>query len=185
MLAPDGVITQCDNERQQLSRRAPRDRIPVVDQFMAEFEHKSEFPCSAQGLFEFLTRVDNIQEVSDPDLGIQFTDAPDKLSAGCRLDFKIMSFGQVLEITHEIVQYEHPRLVVEQQVSGPMASWRHHHEYRETENGVRKIDYIEFERPGGLIGFLLTDEKIIDQLEDGLHFRTQKLVQLIERGRIE
>lgn len=152
---------------------------------MGLVEDKTLFPCSQQGLFSFLTQPKRVAEVTDPSLGLVFTDAPEQIESGVELDFKIVNFGQVLSITHKITAYEPCVLVVEEQIEGPMAAWTHRHEYEETENGVIKRDIVEFEKPGGIIGFLLSDDKITDQLEDGFHYRNQQLLKLINTGVIQ
>ncbi len=152
---------------------------------MADFEHESVFPCSAEGLFQFLIQTKNIKEVSDPNLGLQFLSAPDVLSHGSVLDFKIVSFGQVIEITHKITEFSPASFVVETQTKGPMKSWIHSHTYETTSNGVVKRDRVEFQLPGGLLGFLLSEDKVIDQLEEGFFYRGQQLSQLIAAGKIQ
>jgi len=152
---------------------------------MGRVEDENLFPCSSKGLFTFLTQPRRIAEVTDPNLGLVFTDAPQQIEAGIELDFKIVSFGQVHEITHKITTFEPHVLVVEEQIEGPMAAWTHRHEYEDTDNGVIKRDIVEFEKPGGIIGLLLSNDTISDQLEDGFHYRNQQLLKLIDTGVIQ
>lgn len=152
---------------------------------MATFEHQAEYACSAEGLFDFLSRPENIARLSDPGMGIRFLSAPETLSEGAALEFEILKFGQKIRATHQIVQFDRPRLVIEQQVAGPMKLWRHEHEYVVTDNGMIKRDRIEFQLPGGLIGLFLSEDKIIDHLEDGLYYGANQIRRLIEGGHIQ
>jgi len=152
---------------------------------MPVHEYEVELPCSAEGLFQFLTQPANILKVSHPDLGIVFEQAPVQIEHGTTLDFKMITFGRVIEMSHEIITFTPHSVVVEDQVKGPMKSWQHTHEYVDTGNGMVKKDRIDFELPGGLIGMLLSEDKIIDQLEDGFHYRHQQLSSLIEAGQIQ
>lgn len=149
---------------------------------MAIFEHETILPCSPEGLFQFLIQPVNVMKVSHPDLGIKFLSPPDVLSHGVELEFQIVSFGQVHSLKHKIVEFESPRLVVEEQLEGPMKSWRHLHIYESHESGCLKIDKVEFDPPGGMIGFFLTEDKIVDQLEDGMFIREQRVKEFIEQG---
>lgn len=151
---------------------------------MPEFENESIFPCSADGLFKFLTQPENIAEVSHPDLGLKFVEPPKILHHGAELEFQLVSFGQVHTMKHHIIEFESPSLVIESQLEGPMKSWTHHHIYTTHETGCCKVDRIEFDPPGGMIGFFLTEAKIVDQLEDGMYSRDMKLNELIEKGLI-
>ncbi len=44
------------------------------------------------------------------------------------------------------------------------------------------IDIIDFEPPGGLLGFIATPERITSSLEDGFFARQQQLERLIASG---
>ncbi|TWT57611.1 hypothetical protein KOR42_09730 [Thalassoglobus neptunius] len=151
---------------------------------MALFEHQTELSCSPTGLFSFLTCPANISKVSDPNLQFKFVDAPEKLEEGVELEFQIVSFGQVHTLKHKIIEFEHGSHVVEEQLEGPMKSWQHSHRYESAEGGCLKIDIVEFEPPGGLVGFFLTEDKVIDQLENGFFYREERLKELISQGAI-
>ncbi|MCA8996719.1 MAG: hypothetical protein KDA80_07035 [Planctomycetaceae bacterium] len=149
---------------------------------MAVFEYETELECSPHSLFEFLRRPANVAQVSKPDLGIKFTSAPDVLHQGAQIDFQIVSFGQVFKSTHLISEMAEPTLLIEQQVTGPMKAWRHRHEYVANGQGVIKRDIVDFQLPGGILGMLLSESKVIDHLEDGFFYREQRLKELIDRG---
>lgn len=152
---------------------------------MPTVEYETRLDCSPEALFDFLSRISNVPKVTDPKLGISFTSAPDVVERGSRLDFQIITFGQIVKSTHQIVEFERPSLVVEQQVAGPMKSWSHSHEYTPTPEGVLMRDRVEYQPPGGLIGLLLTEAKVRDHLEDGFFYREQKLKQLISQGQLK
>ncbi|WP_437226609.1 SRPBCC family protein [Planctomicrobium sp. SH661] len=151
---------------------------------MAIAEYETRLNCSPEALFDFLSHLTNVPKVTDPKLGITFTSAPDVIEMGSRLDFQIITFGQVVKSTHQIVQFERPRIVVEQQITGPMKSWTHTHEYTAIPEGVLMRDIVDFQLPGGLIGLLLSESKVRDHLEDGFFYREQKLKNLIAQGEL-
>ena len=156
-------------------RRREQTRMPTA-------EHEFHLKCSVEGLFDFLTRPANVSLVSHPDLGITFTSAPEVLYEGAQLDFQIITFGQVVKSTHLISTVDRPSVVIEKQVKGPMKAWTHRHEYVATDEGVLKRDFVEFELPGGLLGLMLSADKIRDHLEDGFYYRDEKLNELIDQG---
>jgi len=149
---------------------------------MAVFEYETILECSPESLFAFLRRPQNVAQVSKPDLGITFTSAPELIEEGSRIDFQIVSFGQVIKASHLIKRLDEPRLVVEEQISGPMKAWTHRHEYVPVESGVAKRDIIDFQLPGGILGLLISEAKVIDHLDDGCYYREQRLKELVERG---
>jgi len=152
---------------------------------MPTVDYETHLNCSPAGLFDFLSHIANVPKVTDPNIGITFTSAPDVIEQGSRLDFQIITFGQIVKSTHQIIEFERPRLVVEQQVLGPMKSWVHRHEYSATPEGVLMRDQVDFQLPGGLIGLLLSESKVRDHLEDGFFYREQRLRELIDQGIIQ
>lgn len=151
---------------------------------MPTFEYETCLNCSVEGLFDFLARPENIIRVSSPDLGITFSSAPAVIERGSRLDFQIITFGQLVKSSHHIVEFSRPLLVVEEQLEGPMKSWIHRREYEATADGVVLRDVVDFEKPGGIVGLLLTESKISDHLEDGLFYREQRLKEFVSNGEI-
>jgi len=152
---------------------------------MPTAEYETRLNCSPEGIFDFLSHISNVPLVTDPKMGIKFTSAPEVVELGARLDFQIMTFGQVVKSTHQIMQFERPRILVEQQITGPMKSWVHTHEYLPIPDGVLMRDVVDFQLPGGLIGLLLSESKVRDHLEDGFFYREQKLKALIAQGQLK
>lgn len=142
---------------------------------MARFETEVELPAPAATLFEFFLRPSNVQKIAPPELGLAFVEAPELVTVGTRLKFKVQSWGQVQSMEHEIITLDAPTLIHERQVRGLFKRWEHWHEFRQTGNGTIVRDVIEFDRPGGVIGLLVTESKILDQLEEGFEHRHDKL----------
>ena len=83
------------------------------------------------------------------------------------------------EGTHEIIVFEEPTLFTEKQISGPLKSYTHeHHIVPAGENQITLIDRLEFEPPGGLLGFLITESKLLDLFDEGFYQRHQTLKKL-------
>jgi len=151
---------------------------------MAQFENELWLPCGIDALFEFLLRPANVQRISDPRLGLVFEQAPDVVNPGSRIAFKVQAYGVVQKLEHEITAVERPRLIVEEQIKGPMKAWRHEHHFEAHDNGVKMLDRVIFQPPGGVLGFLVKESTILDGLEDGFIHREQELRRLVEHGEI-
>jgi ligand-binding SRPBCC domain-containing protein len=149
---------------------------------MAVFEAALDLPCLPQRLFDFLLRPANVARISDPRLGLTFTDAPEVVALGSRIVFQVQGFGVVQTIEHKIVELDDPWLIVEEQVKGPMKAWRHEHVLESIDVGTRMIDRVIFEPPGGMLGFLVKESKILESLEDGFIHREEELQRLAARG---
>ncbi len=152
---------------------------------MAIFEYRTNLECCPESLFEFLLRPANIADISDPDLGLTFVQAPEVVEQGSRIAFEIQGYGRVQRITHEITDVTPTHQIIEVQIDGPMRAWTHRHLFRDTENGTEMLDAIEFTPPGGIIGLMMSEDRIIDSLERGFFYRQQQLQRLTQSGNLK
>jgi ligand-binding SRPBCC domain-containing protein len=147
---------------------------------METFESRLTLPCAAEVAFDFLAYPENIKRISPPDMGLFFVEAPERLSLGARMQFKVQAFGVVREATHEITQFDEPRSFTEKQVKGPLRHWVHEHLFEpDGEGAVTMIDRIEFKPPGGVVGLLVNADRILENLEDGFDHRHDQLEKLL------
>jgi ligand-binding SRPBCC domain-containing protein len=151
---------------------------------MARFEYETVLDCSRQGLFEFLLRPANVARIADPNTGLNILSAPEVVDVGSRIEFQLIGFGQVQQAVHEIVELIRPQRIVEVQVQGPLKSWHHQHLFEANGGGVRMIDIIDFQPPGGVLGLIVNEARLSASLEEGFFARQQQLEQLIARGEL-
>jgi ligand-binding SRPBCC domain-containing protein len=147
---------------------------------MAHFETSVTLACPRERAFEFLLRPANVVLISPPEMGLNFTSAPEIVELGSRLEFKIQGFGQVQTFLHEITVLDPHRQISEKQVKGLFGRWVHDHVLEiDANGGVRVTDRIEFDPPGGLLGFLVTRNKILEHLEEGFEHRHEQMKRLL------
>ena len=151
---------------------------------MAIFEETILLPIAREVLFDFLSRPANIAKISNSSLAMKFTDAPEVVMTGSRIVIEMVAMGQLQKAIHEITVFNRPDLIVETQVQGPMKSWRHEHKFEDAGGQTRMIDRIEYTKPGGIIGLLLTEARVHDMLEENFFQREQNLIRLIEQGKL-
>lgn len=146
---------------------------------MASFETSVRLRAPIDEVFDFLARPANVKEISSPKLGLSFTDAPEVVTAGCKVEFKVQNLGLVQEMTHEFSVVESPNVIQEIQIKGPLKMWVHDHLFEATPaGGVTVIDRIAFEPPSGLMGMMVTADRLIEQLEEGFDHRYMRLEEL-------
>ena len=149
---------------------------------MLKFETSAVLPCSAAALRSFLGCPANLPEISDPDIELQILSAPETVQEGARIEFRILSFGLRHRMAHEY------RLVTDSEifevlVDGPLPAWQHRQQLQELgPSQCRLTDTVEFQLPGGMLRFMLTEERIRESLTTGMEFRYETLQQLAETG---
>lgn len=133
---------------------------------MPQFETRISIPKTREEVFDFLIRTANLVELIPADSGMRVISAPEIIQMGSRLEFQANAFGQSLNMVHEVTEVTAPARIIEVQLKGLFKKWVHEHLVEEDSPGrVVAVDRIEFEPPGGMLGFLVTPRRIIDQLE--------------------
>jgi ligand-binding SRPBCC domain-containing protein len=148
---------------------------------MAILEASVSIRCPAERVFDFLTRTENFPKIVPPDLQLRLVQSPERLALGSRFEVQILGFGVPQNVIYEITEFVAPHRFQESQVKGPLGRYVHEHLLvAEVDGAVLVTDRIEFEPPGGLLGFLLTAERLRTSLEDGMTHRHRELKRLLE-----
>jgi len=149
---------------------------------MAKLETSLTMNCRPEAAFEFLIRPDNLLRIIPADLGFSFLEVPEQLELGSRIEFQVTGFGPVQRFLHEVISLEHPTGFTQHQVTGPLKRFVHEHIVESNGSGeVLVIDRVEFEPPGGIAGFLLTEQRVRESLESGLRHRLKEMKKLLEQ----
>ncbi|MEZ6133099.1 MAG: hypothetical protein R3C59_30890 [Planctomycetaceae bacterium] len=144
---------------------------------MPEFSASATLPCSADRLREFLGLTANLPAISDPELELEVLSAPEIITLDGVIEFRITAYGFKQRMQHRYVEVSE-RQIVAVQIDGPTRSWLHRQTIQENEDGTcTLVDHIEFEPPGGMLGYLMTADRITESLTDGMEFRYSSLAR--------
>ncbi len=146
---------------------------------MPLFESRTVLNASPEQVFEYILQPTNLQAIAPPEAQLVFVNPPRVIELGSRLTCKMQAHGMVQQFSFEIVELVSPLRYREQMVEGPLKLWMHDYIVEpNATGGVSLLNRIEFEPPGGLMGFIVTADKILDALEDGFHHRRQALQKI-------
>ena len=176
-------IPPCFRTVRFIPRCLPTSFVQIIRP-MSQSVSSSILPVSADRLRAFLGRTANLPQISDPALELEILSAPEIVTLGQRIEFRITAYGFKQRATHEYVTVEELQ-IIENQIDGPLRAWRHHQQIEVVgTDECRLTDRIEFEPPGGMLGFLLTEAKVKDSILDGMQIRYESLVDLISAGQL-
>jgi ligand-binding SRPBCC domain-containing protein len=137
--------------------------------------------CPIERVFDFLTLSDNFAKIVPVDLQVRLVQSPGRLALGSRFEVQITGFGMPQNVIYEITAFDRPHRFEETQVKGPLGRYVHEHTFAAQADGtVLVADRIEFEPPGGMLGFLLTADRLKASLEQGLTHRHRELKRILE-----
>jgi ligand-binding SRPBCC domain-containing protein len=126
-------------------------------------------------LFLYLTKPKNLMQLAPPDMHLELLTAPDILALGSRLVWKGRRWGVSQQITQDVTTFEQDKLIIVEQKQGPLKRWIHANHFEKTDTGARIQERIEFEPPGGLLGYVVTADAIRKELEKLLAYREKRL----------
>jgi ligand-binding SRPBCC domain-containing protein len=147
---------------------------------MPSLEASVSIRCPVERAFDFLTSSDNFMKIVPPDLQLRMVQSPGQLALGSRFEVQVMGFGIPQNVIYEITEFARPHSFQESQVKGPLGRYIHAHTFADENGSVVVTDRIEFEPPGGMLGFLLTADRLKTSLEQGLTHRHRELKRILE-----
>jgi ligand-binding SRPBCC domain-containing protein len=142
---------------------------------MPVFECRTELTCAPETVFDFVTRPANMKAIAPKDVDLVFVEAPEVIQLGTKLKFKVQAYGVPQHLEHEIIAFDAPRSFSEKMIKGPLPAWQHHYIIDPHTNGAVLLNRIEFEPPGGMLGMILTAERMLEHLEQGYAHRSEAL----------
>lgn len=147
---------------------------------MPEFESSVTLKCTASELRHYLGATGNLTKISDPELSLEVLTAPEQVTVDEVIEFRISAYGFKQRMEHRYVEVADDRIVAEQ-IDGPTRSWRHTQIMADNGDGtVTLTDQIAFEPPGGMLGYVMTADKIIESLNEGMEYRYEMLAEILE-----
>ena len=129
-------------------------------------------------------RLMSFSEAYTASVPMEILSAPEIVTLGQRIEFRITAYGFKQRATHEYVTVEDLQ-ITENQVDGPLRAWNHAQEIEiVSDSQCRLHDHIVFEPPGGMLGYLLTESKVLASIQDGMQIRYETLTDLIKSGKL-
>ena len=149
---------------------------------MPTFTSSAVLKCSPTALRDYLGKTSNLPSISDPDLELEVLEAPEDITADSVIEFRISAYGFKQRMQHRYVSVSHSEIVAEQ-IEGPTKSWVHRQTVQDNGDGSCTLtDQIDFEPPGGMLGFVMTENKIRESIQDGMEFRYEALQDILEQS---
>ncbi len=142
---------------------------------MPTFQSSLSLPVSAAELFLFLANPDNLPQLAPPDFQMKLVKGNGPIQRGSLLTWKGKRWGMSHQIIMEVSEWKENELLVWQQQKGPLKKWIHRQKFEKMESGTQLHEEIEMEPPGGMLGFHLTENRLITETEQMMAYRNQKL----------
>ncbi len=147
---------------------------------MPRFEMVENLTAPLARVFDFFSRPANLLKISPPELHFQLLSAPEQLHPGARVTLQGRRWGLSQRIVNEVTLWEPERIFVDEQREGPFKKSAHTHQFEGLpDGGTCLTDRIDYETPGGLLGFVITAAAVERDLNWIFAYRRDKLTELL------
>ncbi len=148
---------------------------------MATFVHESEIPFPAADVFAWHMRRGALERLLPPWEDVRVLSREGGIGDGgvVRIRAKRGPISAEMKLRH--TAFEEGRLFRDEQVSGPLESWVHSHEFEAAGGGTLLRDRIEWEPPGGAAGQIFARGVVEAELKRFFAFRGIRIARDMAR----
>lgn len=135
-------------------------------------------------VWDFMRNPANLNRITPDDMDFRIvTDLPPQMRDGMEIEYRVRLplLGRRRWVSR-ILNVQPPHTFTDEQIVGPYRFWRHDHELREVEGGVRVIDHVTYAPPLGPIGRLAHGLFIRRTLNRIFDFRRDRMIELFGEG---
>jgi ligand-binding SRPBCC domain-containing protein len=130
--------------------------------------------------FAFFADPWNLEAITPRWLRFRIVEAPEEISEGAMLRYRLRLFGIPIGWRTEIVDWSPPRAFTDVQRRGPYPLWEHTHRVEPAEGGAAITDDVRYGLPGGPLEPLV--HAIVRRWLDAIFdFRAERLRELLDR----
>lgn len=132
-----------------------------------------------EDVFLFFKDPYNLETITPPWLGFRVVEASDaRVRLGTRIRYALRLHGVPLRWESRISEFVEDAMFVDEQLSGPYASWHHRHRFRAVAAGVEMVDTVAYRLPLGPLGRAVHAAFVRRQLEAIFDFRARRVAGL-------
>ncbi|QDT15561.1 SRPBCC family protein [Alienimonas californiensis] len=135
-------------------------------------------------IFACLIRPEEVMTLTDPNAGVRLRSGPKVMAAGTANELEITGFGVPQRVVYTVTAFEDRGpaggAFTETMTKGPLPVFENDHVVApaaEEGDGCTVHETYRFAPPGGLLGFVLTADRLRGELEKGLAYRRRALIE--------
>jgi ligand-binding SRPBCC domain-containing protein len=150
---------------------------------MPEFQSELTFFHDLATVFAFHTRPQNVLTMLPSNVPGELVEGPESLTQGSEFEFRFNVAGVMKQsIRMRVTQFAHEAFLADEQIRGPFKRYAQTHRFSALPKGGTRVEYTcSFEPPGGMLGFVVTETRVMDGLRKLMPYRQQKTRELLDQ----
>ncbi len=144
---------------------------------MGEAADRTDIPRPLDDVFTLFASPRRLVALAPADLNLELVEGPERLFLGSTVTWKARRFGIAQRMTSEITAFEEGVRIVEEQRKGPFARWIVTRRFEAVGDATRLHESVAFEPPRGMLGLLVSEAKILADLQKMFAARAEKLAE--------
>jgi ligand-binding SRPBCC domain-containing protein len=143
------------------------------------FESRLWLPAPREEVFEFFSKVENLQRITPPWLNFRIlTRLPIEIKQGSLVDYRVKLFGIPIRWKTEIAAWEPPHRFVDRQIEGPYQTWTHTHRFESKSGGTMMTDQVEYMPKGWFLAPLLNRLFVKRNVKKIFDYRRKEILRI-------
>ncbi|MFH5806265.1 SRPBCC family protein [Alienimonas sp. DA493] len=156
-----------------------------------ELEFSVALAATPAEVFACLIRPAEVMTLTDPNAGVRLLNGPEVMAEGTANELEVVGFGVPQRVVYTVTAFEDRGpaggTFTETMTKGPLPVFENDHAVSpasggEPDAGCTVRETYRFAPPGGLLGFVLTADRLRSELEKGLAYRRAALLERFGAG---
>ena len=151
-------------------------RVPKLKGTEKQFIFEQWVPKTKEEVFPFFAEAKNLEKITPSFLKFKVTGMkPDKIEKDAIINYQLKLQGIPLKWKTRIVDWSPPNFFSDNQESGPYSKWFHQHHFKSFGGGTLMTDIVNFKIPLGLIGYGVSQWKVISDIDKIFQYRRETI----------
>lgn len=138
---------------------------------MLHFKRSTLIDAPVEVVWRFHERQDFLQFITPPWQPLQIVRREGGLDVGAITEFRIFLGPIPVQWVARNTECEQYRLFTDEQVTGPMQSWVHRHQFTTEDGRTRLTDAIAYSLPGGFLAEFVLNWWVNSRLDEMFRYR--------------
>lgn len=144
---------------------------------MGHIQVSRRIPAQLSSVFDHMADPNNIPGQFSGLIEMQVVLAAEKLQVGSTYRIKMSRYGVAQEFEYEIDEVQRNNRISFRLIAGPLKTWRHSLRFAAFGHETQLQEFVEYELPMGVLGYVMDDLYARAELRHVLEYRLDRIFE--------